>query len=127
MDNTLANTSMTTWDDQLASNMFNPMPTFMPLTPVESFDSIYSQQPQVGTTLGKRPLQLDVHDFPVAKRHESLGEYTTITPLHSSAATTTNWALETQPTPSSSVVVGLSDEAADVCTMWFNKYSVLPR
>ncbi|KAF2127943.1 hypothetical protein P153DRAFT_367866 [Dothidotthia symphoricarpi CBS 119687] len=126
MDNTLGNSLATTaWDDQLAPNTFDSLNTFMPLTPAQSFDSVYPHS-QLGSALGKRSLQLDMHDFPVAKRHESLGEYTTISPLQSSTATTSSWTFDTQPTPASSMEMGLSDEAADVCTMWFNKYAVLP-
>jgi len=80
--------------------------------------------PSFNTSLGKRPLQLDVQDYPLAKRHESVG----YSPFTGSASVTgSSWAVDTQPTPSSSGDVGLSDEAADVCATWFSKYNVLPR
>ncbi|KAF1966647.1 hypothetical protein BU23DRAFT_560059 [Bimuria novae-zelandiae CBS 107.79] len=91
-----------------------------PITPVQSFESLYTPQ-----LMNKRPLQLDVHDFPQAKRHEAFSPFST-----TSASMTTgssNWALDTQPTPvASSENIGLSDEAADVCATWFSKYNVLP-
>ncbi|KAL5453451.1 hypothetical protein PMIN06_005487 [Paraphaeosphaeria minitans] len=85
-------------------------------TPAQTFDSLYTPQ------INKRPLQLDVRDFPAAKRHEAFSPFTT-----GSMTGSSNWALETQPTPAaSSDVTGLSDEAADVCATWFSKYNVLP-
>ncbi|KAF2450634.1 hypothetical protein P171DRAFT_426964 [Karstenula rhodostoma CBS 690.94] len=87
-----------------------------PTTPAQSFESLYTPQ------FNKRPLQLDVQDFPAAKRHEVFSPFTT-----GSLTGSSNWALETQPTPAaSSDVTGLSDEAADVCATWFSKYNVLP-
>ncbi|OAG01189.1 uncharacterized protein CC84DRAFT_278192 [Paraphaeosphaeria sporulosa] len=87
-----------------------------PTTPAQSFESLYTPQ------INKRPLQLDAHDFPPAKRHEAFSPFTT-----GSMTGSSNWALETQPTPAaSSDVTGLSDEAADVCATWFSKYNVLP-
>ncbi|KAF1349513.1 hypothetical protein EJ07DRAFT_39178, partial [Lizonia empirigonia] len=68
-----------------------------PATPTQPLDMY---QPSF-TSLGKRPLQLDVEDFPASKRHESTS-------------------------PQMDVISGLSDEAADVCATWFNKYAVLP-
>jgi serine/threonine protein kinase len=79
-----------------------------PPTPTHSFDSLY--QPTFSNTLGKRPLQLDAQDFPQPKRHESIGDFD----------------LFSQLTPAVSVEFGLSDEAADMCAMWFNKYAILP-
>ncbi|CAI6339647.1 unnamed protein product [Periconia digitata] len=99
--------------------------TFPP-TPTQSFDTMYT--PQINTNaLGKRPLQLDVQDFPQSKRHQ--GNDLGFSPYPLSVAS--SWAVDTQPTtqstPSSSVEpVGLSDEAADVCATWFSKYNVLP-
>ncbi|KAL1612648.1 hypothetical protein SLS60_000877 [Paraconiothyrium brasiliense] len=79
--------------------------TTFPTTPTKSFESLYTPQ------LNKRPLQLEVNDFPHAKRHEAFSPFTTPSITGSS-----NWALETQPTPAaSSDGTGLSDEAADVC------------
>ncbi|KAF2637396.1 hypothetical protein P280DRAFT_521080 [Massarina eburnea CBS 473.64] len=102
-----------------------------PLTPAQSFNNMCT--PQLSTTsLGKRPLHLDIQqDFPQAKRHEGLGAMGVgFSPYAatSASATGSSWAVDTLPTPSSStdVVVGLSDEAADVCATWFSKYNVLP-
>ncbi|KAJ4358102.1 uncharacterized protein N0V89_002681 [Didymosphaeria variabile] len=90
--------------------------TTFPTTPAQSFESLYTPQ------LNKRPLQLEVNDFPQAKRREAFSPFTTASITGSS-----NWALETQPTPAaSSDGTGLSDEAADVCATWFSKYNVLP-
>lgn len=80
-----------------------------PATPTQSLEMY---QPHFGTSLGKRPRQVDVEDFTQSKRHESTGDYTLSS--FSSAS------------PQMEVVQGLSDEAADVCTTWFNKYAVLP-
>ena len=80
-----------------------------PATPTQSLEMY---QPSLGTSLGKRPRQLDVEDFTQSKRHESTGDFTLSS--FSSAS------------PQMDVVQGLSDEAADVCTTWFNKYAVLP-
>ena len=71
-------------------------------------------------TLGKRPLQLDVHDYPQSKRHASFDFPLFPTPP---ATTTSSWSLDPIP---SVVADGLPDEAADVCATWFNKYNVLP-
>jgi serine/threonine protein kinase len=104
MDNTMSNTM---WNNHLTPeslllNSFPPTPT----QPLEMY------QPNLGTSLGKRPRQLDVEDFTRSKRHESTGDYTMSS--FSSAS------------PQNDPVQGLSDEAADVCTTWFNKYAVLP-
>lgn len=80
-----------------------------PTTPTQSFEMY---QTNIGTSLGKRPRQPDVEDFTQSKRHEPTGDYTLSS--FSSAS------------PQMDVVQGLSDEAADVCTTWFNKYAVLP-
>ena len=73
-------------------------------------------------TLGKRPLQLETQEYPQSKRHAGFDF-----PLFPTASTTTDssWAME--PTQSSTSLEGLTDEAADVCSIWFNKYNVLPR
>lgn len=86
-------------------------------------------QPNFSTALGKRPLQLDAQDLPHAKRHESLGDFTLFSPLPAATTTTTtsSWPLDAQLTPATSVEFGISDEAADMCAMWFNKYAILPR
>ena len=78
------------------------------VTPIQTLDMY-----QLGTSLGKRSLQLDVEDFPQSKRQERSGEY--ITSSFSSAAS-----------PQIESISGLSDEAADLCATWFNKYAVLP-
>jgi hypothetical protein len=122
---TLDNTSgsISAWNSQMTPQSQNTLHTF-PATPSHSFDSIY--QPSFNA-LGKRPLELDA-DFPQSKRHESVVNYTT-TSLFSPmpASTTVNWTVDAQLTPATSVEVGLSDEAADMCAMWFNKYAILPR
>ena len=114
---TLDNTSGGAW-----GNVDTTVMASFPPTPAQSFENIFN--PQFNTsTLGKRSLQLDVQDFPLAKRHESVG----YSPFTGSASVTgSSWAVDTQPTPSSSGDVGLSDEAADVCATWFSKYNVLP-
>ncbi|KAF2820381.1 hypothetical protein CC86DRAFT_471467 [Ophiobolus disseminans] len=119
LDNTSGSTSV--WDGQLTPQLQNVANTF-PHTPAQSFDSLY-QPTQYGTALGKRPLQLDVQDFPRAKRHESIGDFTLFPPMPSAA---TSWAIDAHPTPATSVEMGISDEAADMCAMWFNKYNILP-
>ncbi|KAH8723225.1 hypothetical protein GQ44DRAFT_828424 [Phaeosphaeriaceae sp. PMI808] len=124
LDNTSGSTSV--WNGQLTPQSQNTLNTF-PSTPTHSFDSLY-QQPQYGSALGKRPLQLDAQDFPQSKRHETLGDFTTasmFSPLIPST-TASSWTLDTQHTPATSVELGLSDEAADMCAMWFNKYAILP-
>ena len=76
---------------------------------------------QYGTALGKRPLQsMEGDEFPQAKRHEAIADFTLFPP-------TTSWGLDAQLTPASSVELGITDEAADMCAMWFNKYNILPR
>jgi serine/threonine protein kinase len=100
MSNTMWNNHLT--PESLLLNSFPPTPT----QPLEMY------QPNLGTSLGKRPRQLDVEDFTQSKRHESTGDYTMSS--FSSAS------------PQNDPVQGLSDEAADVCTTWFNKYAVLP-
>jgi hypothetical protein len=121
LDNTSGSTSA--WNGQVTPQSQNTLNTFPP-TPSHSFDSLY--QPDF-SALGKRPLQLDA-DFPQSKRHESVVDYTTanlFSPMPT--ATNTSWAVDAQLTPAASVEVGLSDEAADMCAMWFNKYAILPR
>ena len=100
MSNTMWNSHLT--PESLLLNSFPATPT----QPLEMY------QPNLGTSLGKRPRQLDVEDFTRSKRHESTGDYTMSS--FSSAS------------PQNDTVQGLSDEAADVCTTWFNKYAVLP-
>jgi hypothetical protein len=116
MDNTLG--------DDLAWNTqfdFSPAPT----------QSLGSYQP-VNNGM-KRPLQVDTQDFDVrqSKRRQGVDDYASIfaSPFNPSASVTgSSWTMETQPTPaSSSVDMGLSDEAADVCATWFSKYAVLPK
>jgi hypothetical protein len=99
-----------------------------PSMPAQSFDAIY--QPTIGTTLGKRSLQLDVHDLPQSKRHHEDPDFTLFESFPTTTGSATgpsNWAVDMQPTPPFTAEVGLSDEAADVCATWFNKYNVLPR
>jgi hypothetical protein len=100
--------------------MQNTLNTFSP-TPSQSFDTMY--QPNFSTALGKRPLQLDVQDFPQAKRLET-ADYTSTSLFSPLPSSTTAW--DAQITPAPSIEVGLSDEAADMCAMWFNKYAILP-
>lgn len=98
--------------------------TMFPPTPTQSFDSTYQSS---FSTLGKRGLQLDA-DLPQAKRHEA-ADYTTgslFSPMLPSS-TTSSWGLDAQNTPASSMEMGISDEAADMCATWFNKYAILPR
>jgi hypothetical protein len=102
--------------------------TFPP-TPAQSFEALYQQST---TSLGKRPLQLDLQDdFPQAKRHASSNfDFPDFQLFPSSAsATGSSWPVTTHATSVSHVTaeVGLPDEAADVCATWFNKYNVLPR
>lgn len=80
-----------------------------PATPTQTLEMYPTN---MGTSLGKRPRQPDVEDFTQSKRHESAGDYT----LSSFSSNS----------PRMDVIQGLSDEAADVCTTWFNKYAVLP-
>ncbi|KAH7138558.1 hypothetical protein B0J11DRAFT_476292 [Dendryphion nanum] len=114
MDNTLGGTPV--WDTQLNSTALNDF----------TFGSIY---PPVNN-MGKRSLQLDVQDFPQSKRHESYSAFSPFAPSPSASAsmTTSSWTVDSQPTPASSSAVetGLSDEAADVCALWFSKYAILP-
>ncbi|KAF2017741.1 hypothetical protein BU24DRAFT_420789 [Aaosphaeria arxii CBS 175.79] len=119
LDNTLG--SSATWNNQLVSGMDS-----FPMTPVQSFGSI--NQFQSVNEMGKRPLELDVNDFPQSKRHEShaSASFSPFIPSSSASMAGSSW-IETQATPASSVdVTGLSDEAADVCALWFSKYAVLP-
>ncbi|KAJ8111703.1 hypothetical protein OPT61_g5761 [Boeremia exigua] len=104
MDSTMSNTM---WSSHLTpeSLVLNSFPA-TPTQPLEMY------QPSLSTSLGKRPRQLDVEDFTQSKRHESTGDYT-LTSFSSAS-------------PQMDVAQGLSDEAADVCTTWFNKYAVLP-
>ncbi|KAF2868701.1 hypothetical protein BDV95DRAFT_119900 [Massariosphaeria phaeospora] len=109
LDNTMGSTAWTSHpNDSLTS---------FPLTPVQSFDSMY--QPQF-TALGKRPLQFDLQDFPQSKRHETFSSFP------ASPSTGSSWAVDTQPTPTSLNETTLSDQAVEVCTMWFNQYAMLP-
>src|SRR5690242_984034 len=104
MDDTMSNTM---WNSHLTPESL-VMNSF-PATPTQSFEMY---QPTLRTSLGKRPRQIDVEDFTQSKRHESTGDYT----LSSFASAS----------PQMDAVQGLSDEAAGVCTTWFNKYAVLP-
>jgi serine/threonine protein kinase len=112
LDNTSGSASV--WN-QLTPDLQNTctMATHaFPPTPTHSFDSLY--QPTYSNAMGKRPLQLDAQeDFPAPKRHESIGDFTLFAPMP-------------QLTPAASIEFGLSDEAADMCAMWFNKYAILP-
>lgn len=123
MDNTSVSTSM--WSTQLTPHMHDALNAF-PSTPMQSFDPLY--QPNLHSALGKRSLQLDVQDFPHAKRHET-SDFTLFSSFPSTA-TSSSWGLDTQlttpPALASSVEMGLSDDAADVCATWFNKFNVLP-
>ncbi|KAF2112127.1 hypothetical protein BDV96DRAFT_581187 [Lophiotrema nucula] len=112
MDNTLGSAS---W-----SQMSPQVNDFVAPTPMQSFASPY---PQYSNALGKRPLQLDTQDFPQPKRLE-FDSFSSFAPTTS--VTGSSWTMETQPTPSSCVELGLSDEAVDVCSLWFSKYAVLP-
>lgn len=116
MDNTLGGASA--WN---TAQLTPPMNDFSST----SADSFGSYQP---FNANKRPLQLDTQDFPRSKRHES-AEFASnfASPfLTTPSVTTGSWSMDSQTTPSSSVDVGLSDEAADVCLTWFSKYAVLP-
>jgi hypothetical protein len=119
LDNTSGSTS-SVWNGQLTPEMQNTLNTFSP-APSKSFDTMY--QPNFSTALGKRPLQLDVQDFPQAKRLET-ADYTSTSLFSPLPSSTTSW--DAQITPAPSIEVGLSDEAADICAMWFNKYAILP-
>lgn len=115
LDNTLGGASA--WDAQLNSTVLNNF----------TYDTMY----QPVNDMGKRPLQLDVQDFPQSKRHESYSSTFSpfvASPSASASMTTSSWTLDSQPTPASSSAVetGLSDEAADVCALWFSKYAILP-
>ncbi|KAH7086325.1 hypothetical protein FB567DRAFT_561056 [Paraphoma chrysanthemicola] len=105
MDNTVGSTSV--WNGQLTPQSQNAVS--FPPTPMQSFDTMY--QPSF-SSLGKRPLPLDVHDLPQSKRHESIGAFGSamFSPLASFDA----------------IEMGLSDEAADMCATWFAKYGILP-
>ncbi|KAG9188067.1 hypothetical protein G6011_01990 [Alternaria panax] len=115
---TLDNTSATpAWNTQLTPDMqLQHIAKSFPPTPLQSFDAMPTQF----NALGKRPLQLDVHDYPQSKRHASFDFPLFPTPP---ATTTSSWTLDPVP---SVAVDGLPDEAADVCATWFNKYNVLP-
>lgn len=123
MDNTSGSTTM--WDTQLTTpHMHHTMNTF-PHTPTQSFDSMY--QSTFESVLGKRSLQLDALEYPQSKRHESMADFTLFPSLPSSTAASGSWGLDAQLTPATSLPeVGLTDEAADVCATWFNKFNVLP-
>jgi hypothetical protein len=117
MDNTSGDSSV--WNGQLTPQSQNGLHSFPP-TPLQSFDGSF-QQP---TALGKRPLQLDdVQEFPQAKRHE-MADYTSM--FDNSSATVPDWSLQSHSTPPGAIGAGLSDEAADMCAMWFGKYAILP-
>ncbi|KAF2662547.1 hypothetical protein K491DRAFT_686426 [Lophiostoma macrostomum CBS 122681] len=114
MDNTLG--GALAWDGQLSADFV--------AASAQSFDALC--QPQLNNN--KRSLQLDTQDFPQSKRHES-ADYASnfASPFVPSASMTgSSWTAETLPTPSSSVEVGLSDEAADVCATWYSRYGGLP-
>ncbi|RYO38102.1 hypothetical protein AA0113_g11279 [Alternaria arborescens] len=115
---TLDDTSATpAWNTQLTPDMqLQHIAKSFPPTPLQSFDTMPTQF----NALGKRPLQLDVHDYPQSKRHASFDFPLFPTPP---ATTTSSWSLDPIP---SVVADGLPDEAADVCATWFNKYNVLP-
>ncbi|KNG48858.1 dual specificity mitogen-activated protein kinase kinase 1 [Stemphylium lycopersici] len=120
---TLDDTSVTpAWNTQLTPNMqIQHNANAFPPTPMQSFGAMGTMSTQLNA-LGKRPLQLEAHDFPHSKRHASYDFPLFPTPP---ATTASSWGLE--PTPSSSTLLeGLSDEAADVCATWFTKYNVLP-
>jgi hypothetical protein len=122
MDNTAATTLA--WTTAQLTPQMTPhlhQASSFPSTPLQSFDTMYSSQPAI---LGsKRSLQLDVADFPQSKRHEPMADFTLFSPFPST--TTSSWEAQTTPA-STAVESGLSDEAADVCATWFNKYAVLP-
>ncbi|CAG5138359.1 uncharacterized protein ALTATR162_LOCUS322 [Alternaria atra] len=115
---TLDDTSATpAWNTQLTPEMqLQHIAKSFPPTPLQSFDAMPTQF----NALGKRPLQLDMHDYPQSKRHASFDFPLFPTPP---ATTTSSWGLDPIP---SAAVDGLPDEAADVCATWFNKYNVLP-
>ncbi|KAI8933508.1 hypothetical protein NX059_009245 [Plenodomus lindquistii] len=124
MDNTSMSASI--WDTQLTPQLQHTMSAFPP-TPVQSFDSMY--QPGLSNSTGKRSLDMGQFDFPPAKRHESLsmGDFPLFPSMSSTATATSNWGLDTQLTPPvSTAEFGLSDDAADVCATWFQKFNVLP-
>ncbi|KAL1795285.1 hypothetical protein ACET3X_007101 [Alternaria dauci] len=120
MQHTLAldDTSATSaWNTQLTPDMqLQHIAGSFPPTPLQSFDNMPTQF----NALGKRPLQLDMHDYPQSKRHASFDF-----PLFPTPPTTTTSSWNLDPVPSV-VADGLPDEAADVCATWFNKYNVLP-
>ncbi|KAF2177639.1 hypothetical protein K469DRAFT_696412 [Zopfia rhizophila CBS 207.26] len=115
MDNTMGNAS---WSNQLSPAIVSH--DDFASTPTHSFSSTHNQYNNVQ----KRPLQLDTQDFPQPKRQE-FPSFSPFAPTTSSI-TGSSWTADTQQTPSSSIEIGLSDEAADVCAMWFSKYAVLP-
>lgn len=98
---------------QSAASYFPPTPATQFLDPMPTQYNAY----------GKRPLQLDADDFPQSKRQATYDFPLFPTPP-TTTTTTSSWTLE--PTPSTTTVEGLSDEAADVCATWFTKYNVLP-
>ncbi|KAF3048961.1 hypothetical protein E8E11_007202 [Didymella keratinophila] len=104
MDNTMSNAM---WNSHLTPESL--IMNSFPATPTQTLEMYPTN---MGTSLGKRPRQPDVEDFTQSKRHESTGDYT----LSSFSSNS----------PRMDVIQGLSDEAADVCTTWFNKYAVLP-
>ncbi|KAI0580825.1 dual specificity mitogen-activated protein kinase kinase 1 [Pyrenophora tritici-repentis] len=113
----LDDTSVTpAWNTQLTPHMQPATNSFLS-TPMQSFNSM----PGEFNALGKRPLQLEeTHEYPQAKRHAGFDF-----PLFPTPSTAIDsWSME--PTPPSTSSEGLTDEAADVCSIWFNKYNVLP-
>ncbi|KAF2731579.1 hypothetical protein EJ04DRAFT_514522 [Polyplosphaeria fusca] len=77
----------------------------------------------------KRSLQLDTQDFPQAKRMESTTTPAAFSPFPTTTSVTgsNSWTVSSQPTPPSMFeMVGLTDEAADLCSMWFTRYAKLP-
>jgi hypothetical protein len=77
------------------------------------------------TALGKRPLHYDVQDMPSPKRHETFANNGILTSVLSSAPAAQIWPPQSTMT-SFTTGVGLSEEAADMCATWFQKYAMLP-
>ncbi|EFQ94783.1 hypothetical protein PTT_07438 [Pyrenophora teres f. teres 0-1] len=113
----LDNTSVTpAWNTQLTPHMQSAANTFLS-TPLQPFNTMLGKF----NALGKRPLQLEeTHEYPQPKRHAGFDFPLFPTP----PAPMDSWPME--PAPPSTSPEGLTDEAADVCSMWFNKYNVLP-
>ncbi|KAF1924811.1 uncharacterized protein M421DRAFT_424445 [Didymella exigua CBS 183.55] len=104
MDNTMSNAI---WKSHLTPESL--IMNSFPATPTQSLEMYPIID--ISTSLGKRPRQPDAEDFTQSKRHETTGDYS----LSCSSQS-----------PHMDVIQGLSDEAADVCTIWFNNYAVLP-